>query len=250
MERSEQGNGRFTAVTVAEAARRAASNRRTSGDTLNSAIEMAIGLGSYDGASVTLIGRDRSLTTVASSHELISRADALQYELRQGPCLDAVWTDGLFIVKDLVADGRWPQWAPQAADLGVRAVLAVHLFTDAALGALNLYAMQPRDFDHEDIEAARVIAAHASVMLAYARSEQNLWNAIDSRNLIGQAQGILMERFGLNAERAFAVLRRHSQDHNRKLSVIADELVRTGKLYGLDDDSVDPDSDQLPEATG
>lgn len=250
MDASEQRSERFSAVTVAEAARQAAATRRNPGDTLTSVIEMATGLGSYDAASVTLLGKDRSLTTVASSDELITRADALQYELHQGPCLDAVWTDGLFVVKDLVADGRWPQWAPRAAELGVGAILAVHLFTDVALGALNLYSMKPRDFDHNDIEAARVIAAHASVVLAYARSEQNLWNAIDSRNLIGQAQGMLMERFGLSPERAFAVLRRHSQDHNRKLSVIADELVRTGKLYGLDDDGVEPGGKAVPEAAG
>ena len=66
--------------------------------------------------------------------------------------------------------------------------MSVHLFTDTALGSLNLYSLHPRDFGHADLEAARVIGAHASVVLAYARTEQNLWQAIDTRNLIGQAQ--------------------------------------------------------------
>ncbi len=242
---------RLAASNLAEAVRRAAT-RRTAVDTLSTVIEMATESGPCDGASVTMLGKNRTLTTVASSDELINRADKLQYELHQGPCLDAVWTDGLFVVKDLQEDGRWPQWAPQAGELGVRGVLSVHLFTDSALGSINLYSMQPRDYDHSDIEVARVIAAHASVVLAYARSEQNLWQAIDSRNLIGQAQGILMERFGLDPERAFAVLRRYSQDHNRKLAVIADELVRTGKLFGLDtDDSRNGQLAQaLPESAG
>jgi AmiR/NasT family two-component response regulator len=75
-----------------------------------------------------------------------------------------------------------------------------------------------------------VVAAHASVALARIRSERDLWRAIDSRHLIGQAQGILMERFKLSPERAFSVLRRHSQQHNIKLHQVAGELISTGKL--------------------
>ncbi len=243
---SEEESDRLSAVTLAEAVRQAAA-RRASTDTLATVIDMATQSGPCDGASVTMLGRNRSLTTVASSDELITRADKLQYELDQGPCLDAVWTEGLFIVKDLVADGRWARWAPQAAKLGVGGVLSVHLFTDTALGSLNLYSMRPREYDHTDIESARVIAAHASVVLAYARSEQNLWQAIDSRNLIGQAQGILMERFGLSPESAFAVLKRYSQHHNRKLAVISEELVRTGKLFGLGEQATDDEGTE-PEA--
>ena len=80
-------------------------------------------------------------------------------------------------------------------------------------------------------------------MLAYSRTEQNLWQAIDSRNLIGQAQGILMERFGLTPDSAFAVLRRYSQHHNRKLAVLAEELVTTGRLSGVDNQDGTGDRD-------
>ncbi|MGS0685835.1 GAF and ANTAR domain-containing protein [Nakamurella sp. GG22] len=223
---------RTSATALAEAVRRAAA-RRSAVDPTTAAIEMATESGPCDAASITLLGRNRSLTTVASSNDLVRAADSLQYELDEGPCLDAVWTDGLFVVPDLIADGRWPRWAPRAAELGVAGIMAVHLFTDSALGALNLYSLQPRTYDHSDVEAARIIAAHASVVLAYSRTEQNLWQAIDSRNLIGQAQGILMERFGLSPDSAFAVLRRYSQHHNRKLAVLAEELVSTGRLPGL-----------------
>ncbi len=86
-----------------------------------------------------------------------------------------------------------------------------------------------------------MIAAHASVVLAYARAEKNLWQAIDSRNLIGQAQGILIERYGLTPSSAFAVLRRYSQDHNMKLAVVAEELVSTGALPQFGAGEADPE---------
>jgi len=204
---------------------------------LSAVIEMATTSAPCDQASITMRGPNRTLRTVAYSSELINQADQLQYQLDEGPCLDAVWEDGLFIIPDLVDDGRWPNWAPRAAELGVVSMLSLHLFTDAALGSLNLYSMRRREFSHGDIEAARIVAAHSSVVLAHARNEQNLWQAIDSRNLVGQAQGILMERFGLTAERSFAVLRRYSQQHNRKLAKIAEELVSTGNLPSLAGDT-------------
>lgn len=85
-------------------------------------------------------------------------------------------------------------------------------------------------YDHGDLETARVIAAHASVVLAYARTEQNLWQAVDARDLIGQAEGILMARYHLTAPAAFAVLRRHSQQHNIKIAVLAKQLTTTVHL--------------------
>lgn len=110
-------------------------------------------------------------------------------------------------------------------------MLSIYLFTDArVLGALNLYYEDITEFADDEVETAKVVAAHASVALARIRSERDLWRAIDSRHLIGQAQGILMERFRLTPERAFAVLRRHSQQHNIKLHEIASTLVRTGHL--------------------
>ena len=110
-------------------------------------------------------------------------------------------------------------------------MLSIHLFTDGqALGALNLYATDLRTFSRDDVDIARVVAAHASVALARFRIEHNLWSAVDARHLIGQAQGILMERYSISAEQAFAVLRRYSQNHNRKLHDIAAGLVSTGEL--------------------
>jgi GAF domain-containing protein len=86
--------------------------------------------------------------------------------------------------------------APAAAELGVRSSLSVHLLTDTALGSLNLYSLQPRDYDPAEVETAKIIAAQASAVLAYTRNEHRFWQAIDTRNLIGHAQGMLTQNTG------------------------------------------------------
>ena len=227
----DSGSGHL-AGTLAEAVRSAAA-RKTPAEALAAVIEMAVATGPCEAASITM-REGRSVRSVAYSNGLILRADDLQYELDEGPCLDAVWTDGVFIVTDLRADGRWRRWAAAAVELGVGSSLSVHLFTDTALGSLNMYSLHPRGYDQEEVEAAKIIAAHASVVLAYARSEQRLWQAIDTRNLIGQAQGMLMQKYRLTPEKAFAVLRRYSQTENKKLAVIAEQLTSTGHLPDLE----------------
>jgi GAF domain-containing protein len=220
---------RFFAETV-----RTAIARQSPQESLQAAIAMAVESGPCDAASITALGPRRSVSTIAHSDDRVLRADELQYELSEGPCLDAVWADGIYVIPDLLADGRWPRWAPQASEMGVGATISVHLFTDTRLGSLNLYSVNPRTFDENDVENARVVAAHASVVLAYARNTDNLSRAADSRNLIGQAQGILMGRYRVSAPTAFAALRRYSQDRNIKLHVLCEELTTTGELPDLD----------------
>ena len=217
--------------TLAEAARAAAA-RKSPAEALAAVIAMAEASGPCAAASITM-RTGKTVESVAYSSDLILKADQLQYELEQGPCLDAVWADGVFIVEDMAADGRWPRWAPAAAGLGVGSSLSVHLFTDTALGSLNLYSLHPRGYNPVEVEAAKVIAAHASVILAYTRAEQQLWQAIDTRNLIGQAQGMIMQKYGITADKAFAVLRRYPQTQNTKLVVIAEQLTTTGHLPDL-----------------
>jgi hypothetical protein len=171
---------------------------------------------------------------VAAADDRVTKADRSQYALREGPCLDAVYTGGVFRVEGLAADSRWPQWTPRATELGLGALLAVHLYTDTSLGALNLYSERPREYDELDVEVAKVVAAHVSVVLAHTRKTQDLWRAIDTRNLIGQAQGVLMARYSLTPERAFAVLRRYSQARHTRLAAVAEELTSTGHLPDLD----------------
>jgi GAF domain-containing protein len=224
----------LSAAVIAEAVRSAVA-QASSHDALRGVIDMAVQTGPCDAASITMLGSRKSIDTVAASDDIVKQVDHLQYLTGEGPCLDAVWTDGVFLVPIMADEERWSQWAPKAARLGIGASLSVHLFTDTNLGSLNLYSWAPRTFSDTDVENAKVIAAQASVVLAFARVQQNLWRAIDVRNLIGQAQGILMQRYGLDAAKAFAVLRRYSQHHNIKLSVLAEQLASTGYLPGLDD---------------
>ena len=203
-------------------------------ESLKAVMDMAVESAPCDAASITALGPGRAVTTVVSSDDRVLRADELQYQLGEGPCLDAVWTDGIFVIPDVIADGRWPRWAARARDFRIGASIPVHLFTDQRLGSLNMYSHLPRTFDDNDIENARVVAAHASVVLAYARNIQNLTRSADSRNLIGQAQGILMGRYRITAPRAFAALSHYSQSYNIKLHTICEELTTTGELPRLD----------------
>jgi GAF domain-containing protein len=175
--------------------------------------------------------RGKSIETAASTDPVINKADQLQNDLGEGPCLSAIWTQDIYVVHDTATDDRWPRFAPLAAEMGLHSILSVRLqAAGETLGALNLYAHGVRDFTADDIAEATIFGRHASVALLSARREENLEAAIDARHLIGQAQGILMERFGLDADQAFGVLRRYSQSNNVKLRVVAERIVETRRL--------------------
>lgn len=181
---------------------------------------------------ITLIGSGaRRFETVGATHPDVSEADRVQYELREGPCVDAAVDSRLVISSDLENDARWPRWGPAAAALGFHSILSVELHGRGhRIGALNLYGKRGREFTVEDLELARIFAHQSGASLASARSEQGLREALATRTLIGQAQGILMERFDLNAEQAFGVLRRYSQTSNVKLREVVAEFVKTREL--------------------
>ncbi|MBA3233542.1 MAG: GAF and ANTAR domain-containing protein [Propionibacteriales bacterium] len=177
----------------------------------------------------------RRVETAAASDQLIKRAGEMQSEVGEGPCLDAVWEHDTFVVRDTATDDRWPVFGPMAADLGLHSILSVRLYDDAqTLGALNLYSTNVREFDSDDVALAHIFGSHASVALSSARKQEGLRRAVDARHLIGLAQGILMERFGLDVDQAFSVLRRYSQDNNVKLRDVAEHVIETRSLPGKD----------------
>ena len=179
-----------------------------------------------------VIGRSR-IEPRASTSDLPREVDALQERVMQGPCLDAVWEQEVVRVDDVGADERWPQFARQASELGVGSMLCFQLFVRSdQLGALNLYAGRPHAFDDECQDIGHMFAAHAAVALAGAEHERNLRTAVSSRDVIGQAKGILMERHKLTADQAFGVLARVSQELNRKLVDVAREVSDTGAVPG------------------
>jgi GAF domain-containing protein len=184
----------------------------------------------YDHASVMLMRRSRP-ETIAATDELITKADQFQIDFREGPSLLAISDHEDVLVDDTVTEDRWPAWAPTAAANGIRSLLAIRLVTaHSTSGVLNLVTSQPFVFTDADRESARLLALHASIAIASSRLEASLKQAVDSRKIVGQAVGRLMERYGLDAVQAFLVLRRYSQDSNQRLSAVATHVTATGKL--------------------
>jgi len=123
-------------------------------------LHVALQAGLADAAGITEPDPDfvGSFTTSAASQDRVRAADRLQYEHRQGPCVDAAESTGIIVSADVAQDGRWPQWGPQARALGVHAVISVHLYAGpTGLGAVNLYSIKVRDFRHQDLAAAQMV---------------------------------------------------------------------------------------------
>lgn len=183
-----------------------------------------------DHAVVTMIRARGKLETVAATGDVVVRAEQLQCELGEGPCLADSW-DQTLRSGDLAVEKRWPRWAGAVADLGLSSLLGVSLSPDdRRIGVVSLYSKSPRFFNEDDAALAHLFARHAALAIAKAEHQANLVYALDARKLIGQAQGILMERYGLDDARAFEVLRRYSQHHNLKLRNVAEMLVSTRNL--------------------
>ena len=171
---------------------------------------------------------------LASTGEVPLLLDHLQQKLGDGPCVNAARHQSIFRIKDTGRDERWPQFSAEAMRLNVRSMLCVPLWIDErSLGALSLYAGQVAAFTDLHERVTTLLATFAALALAEAQRAGQLHDALDNRDVIGQAKGILMERHGISADAAFSVLARVSQAGNRKLAEIARHLVQTGKLPGV-----------------
>jgi GAF domain-containing protein len=183
--------------------------------------------------TVTYVTGRRRVEPRAATSDLPREVDEMQDRIREGPCLGAVWDEQTVRVEDMRTETRWPRFAAGAVELGVLSSLSVQLFVEGDnLGALNLYARRPHAFGEESEDVGLVLAAHAAVAVAAAQNEEHLRRAVSSRDLIGQAKGILMERYKLTGDQAFQVLARASQQTNRRVVDIADELTQTGSVLG------------------
>ena len=149
-----------------------------------------------DWASVTLRRRRNRTETVAASSDIARQADQLQYDLGEGPCLEAAISGEPRLSNRLQASQEWPRWGPRAAEVGVHALLGIQLSTtEEVLGALNLYAGTPDAFSRDDVDVAEVYATHATNALTAARMSSGLRTALHTRHMIGVAQGILMQLY-------------------------------------------------------
>lgn len=183
----------------------------------------------YAGVSTDRGGLPQSPVVSDSS---VLAIDSLQYSIGAGPCLDAMRGPAVIVeAPDLEHDGRYERFGAAAAEQGCRAVLAHRLYVDSqTLGSLNLYASRPHAYSEEDRQRSVVLSAMASLALNMMSLEidgAGLRIAVESRDVIGQAKGILMERHHITAEEAFGELRRASQHTNVKLRDLSQRLVET-----------------------
>lgn len=182
-------------------------------------------------ASITLRRRRNRMETVAATGEIARRCDELQYELGEGPCVDAAQIQESFAAEDLILERRWPTWAARAVEAGARSLLGIRLGTDEeAIGAVNLYSTQRRAFDVDAVDLAMIFGAVASDALARAQLVEGLRAALESRHGIGVAQGILMERYDLSLSSAFEVMRRFASEHNIKVRDLVGVVIETRGL--------------------
>jgi transcriptional regulator with GAF, ATPase, and Fis domain len=184
-----------------------------------------------DYAGVALVSKQEAkVASVVTTDGVVDRAYELQNELGEGPCLQSVAEDETVYAADLRAEERWHGWSSRVVDeLDIRSVLSLQLFVGPrTFGSLDLFSASPDAFGLEDRVSALALAAHVAVAVTAAVDRQGMQSALLTRTIIGQAQGMLMERMGLKSDQAFAALVRVSQARNVKLHVIAADIVENG----------------------
>jgi GAF domain-containing protein len=203
-------------------------------DTLDAIVEAARDIvPGVQHASLSSVTGRHKVTTRAATSELARQIDDAQYSTQQGPCLSTLYDQRTAYLPDMAADERWPAFSIRALQLGIGSMLAVQLFVHGEdLGALNLSNTQTHAFDDESEHVALLLANHAAVAMVGAQEQHRLRQAVSSREVLGQATGVLIERYRTTPEAAFMLLVRASQHSNRKLRDIAEELVRSGALPG------------------
>ena len=178
-------------------------------------------------AGITLTRNAKHIDTPAATHYWPVLLDKIQQRHLEGPCLTAAWDEKTVHVPDMEAEDRFPDYRRDAlAETPIRSIMAFQLFiAGESLGALNIYAEEPQAFSAEARTLGLIFAAHSSVAWNSARRDEQFQRALSSRDVIGQAKGMIMERYRVDAVQAFEVLRKLSQDSNVPLLQIASELV-------------------------
>lgn len=178
-------------------------------------------------AGITIGSAGGSLETTAPTHQYVVVLDDIARRCHDGPYMRADSKQHFVVIDDLAADPRWPQFRDAArSTVPVASVLSFQLFSGKrAGGALNFYADAAGAFDDESIETGLIFATHAAFVVGMLLRDRQFRSALASRDIIGQAKGIMMERFNVSADRAFEMLKRMSQDVNVPVSEVAERLV-------------------------
>lgn len=203
--------------------------------TLKRAIDVSLNLfEGCDGAGVVRLRADGAVVTETSSS--VALTELCELPSGDDGVLQAMWHNESLYIPDLREERRWPAWAARVADgIDIASLLCFQLFvSESALCVMVFASKHPRGFDKSERTSAEVFAAHITAAIADARENETLHTAVEGRTTIGQAQGILMERFSMDPDQAFEVLKRVSQHRNVKLREVAVELIRTRKTPGVE----------------
>ena len=205
---------------------------RSAQESLLAPTSMAVDTGPCDQASITAIGPGRTMRTVALLGRQGGEGGPVGVPARRGPGLER----GMVVRRPWSriwrSNGGGRRGALAAAGFGIGGLIVVRLYTGTALGASNLDSEQPRNYDELDLEAARVIAAHAFVVLAHTARHRTCGTP-SIPHLIGQAQGMLIACDGLTSDTALTVLRRYSENTNTEIALIVRQLINTGRFPGI-----------------
>lgn len=185
-------------------------------------------------AGITISDHEGSVESFVATHPYAALLDEIAQVRREGPCLSAAWVQHTIKVNDLAADNRWPRYRRDVlAKTPIKAVLSFELFKGQhKRRALNFYAERPNAFDEHSIEVGLVYATHIAIAWNIVLRDEQFRSALASRDIIGQAKGIIMERFDVDAGHAFELLSRLSQSMNSPLSQVADRLIASKSATG------------------
>ena len=214
------------AESITEAAR-TLNQPRSLNDTLQTIVEVACNsVPGFDQVGIATLEKKGKIVTSAFTGDLVLHLDKVQYGLREGPCSAALLGTDAISVSSLRHEQRWTQYVPHALAAGVRSQMTVKLhLAQATMGGINFYSTTSDEVGPDAQALGRLFATHAAIALGHAYERETLNAALESRTVIGQAVGILMERYEMSADRAFAFLVRASSHANIKLRAVAQELV-------------------------
>jgi GAF domain-containing protein len=214
-------------------------------EAVNKIVAVAVeSVGTAFGGITLIHDEGKRFETVGSTDPSVVAADQLQYDLREGPCVSASLESKSFASSDLATDPRWPAWGPRVSELGFKSVLSAEIHgRGRRIGALNLYGATETTFDDHDIDTAQTFAYQAALILGFVLHEADLLQAMETRSIVGQAQGILMQRFQISSATAFALLRRYSMDTNTRVRDLAEYVIETRDLPASDPPPDEPPAD-------
>lgn len=216
---------------MGEIARRLREQSADSESLLTAATQFAVDqVPGADFASITLVDSKGGITHPVVIGEEAQRVADVQRELGEGPCVGATFeSTTIQLVEDTATDERWPGFAAAAHAAGVGSMLSFCLYVQSeAYGTLDLLARKPHAFDAESISIGSLYAVHAAVAFSAVREKEQIRAALTTRDVIGQAKGMIMERYKLDSDAAFRLLARLSQDSNIRLAEVAEQVIEAG----------------------